>query len=532
MTNSSSVISYQLSVIRKLTSWFSVCIFRSNVTKPRGLYDIITRQSRAIAENRLSVISYQLSAEKPLVSGSRITYWRVSAFIFYFLFDKKQKKRVGVLFGKWLIVFTVYCLLITDNCTAQERCATMRRDSLAAVKYKSWVLQRKVLEDSVQVIQNRNRLAGRNARIGAVCDVVRIPVVVHIVHDNTAGTIGGINNANVSDAQVLNQIRVLNEDYRRKPNTKGFNNNAVGADLQIEFFLATADPNGKPTNGITRHYYTDQHSFDIYSDETVLANIVSWPSDRYLNIWVVRASSTSYLGVAQFPSVSGIAGLDNSSELQDKVDGAIIDFRAFGTGGAITTKLYYLGRTATHEIGHWLGLLHTWGDAFCGTDYCNDTPTCESGNQSANCGPKYSNCNGTRTRNMTENYMDYSPDSCMNVFTVNQSERIRAVLEASPRRAKLVRLACTQVAYSSSFQIEVYPNPTPNDLNVKVILTEFGDFDIELFAMTGQRIYAASYKGYPSWIAAIPTTDIANGEYVLRVSTANESINKRVILCR
>ncbi len=415
---------------------------------------------------------------------------------------------------------------------SQERCATMKRDSLAAVKYRSWVLQRKTLEDSVQVIQRRNKLGDRNARIGAACDVVRIPVVVHVIHDNMAGTIGGINNANIADVQVLNQIRVLNEDYRRRPNTKGFNKNSVGADLQIEFFLATTDPSGKATNGITRHYYTDKRSFDIYSDEGVLADIVSWPTDRYLNIWVVRATNTSYLGVAQFPSVSGIAGLDNSSELQDKVDGAIIDFRAFGTGGAIITRLYYLGRTATHEIGHWLGLLHTWGDTFCGTDFCNDTPICESGNAGTNCGPKYSNCSGTRTLNMTENYMDYSPDSCMNVFTVNQSERIRAVLEASPRRAKLVRLACTQLAYSTSLQVEVYPNPTPNDLNVKVMLPAFGDFDIEMFAITGQRVYRALYKGYPSWVVSIPTIDIANGQYVVRVSTATEKITKRVILNR
>jgi hypothetical protein len=425
-----------------------------------------------------------------------------------------------------------FSFFIFHSTLAQDRCATMKRDSLAALKYKHWVLQRKTLEDSVEVTLKRNRLTSKNGRVGAICDVVKIPVVVHIVHDNITGIIGGLNNANVSDAQVLNQIRVLNEDYRRKPNTKGFNANAVGADLKIEFFLATVAPDGKPTNGITRHYYTDKRSFDIYSDETTLANIVSWPSDRYLNIWVVKASSSSYLGVAQFPSVSGISGLDTSGELQDKVDGAIIDFRAFGTGGAITTKLYYLGRTATHEIGHWLGLLHTWGDEFCGTDYCNDTPACESGNQSASCTAKFSNCGGSRTRNMTENYMDYSPDSCMNVFTVNQSERIRAVLEASPRRAKLVRLACTQLAYSTSLQIEVYPNPTPSDLNVKVILPEFGDFDVALFDMSGKRVYSAFYKGYPSWIVAIPTTDIANGQYIVRVSTAAEQITKRVLINR
>ena len=148
--------------------------------------------------------------------------------------------------------------------------------------------------------------------------------------------------------------------------------------------------------------------------------------------------------------------MPDSTELLEKTDGVFIDYRAFGIGGAITSRLYNLGRTTTHEVGHWLGLIHTWGDTDCGDDYCADTPPAERGNQSASCGPIFSNCSGVRTRNMTENYMDYSPDSCMNIFTKNQSERMMAVIEKSPRRARLVKYWCAKLPFSATFVVIIF----------------------------------------------------------------------------
>jgi len=410
-----------------------------------------------------------------------------------------------------------------------QRCATPQRDSLMSVRYKNWAFQRRVLEDSVSsYLKNKHR----NNRIGNLCLPIRIPVVVHIIHDNTSGTIGGVGNANISDTQIKNQIRILNEDYRRTSGTLGFNNNPVGADTGIEFYLANVDPNGKTTTGITRNLYTDKKSFDINADAMLLANIVSWPTDQYLNIWVIKSTNSVYLGVSQFPSVSGINGLDTSGELQDKTDGVTIDYRAFGTGGTVSSKLYHLGRTTTHEVGHWLGLLHTWGDTNCGDDYCADTPICEGGNQGFTCNPIYSNCNGTRTRNMIENYMDYSPDTCMNIFTVNQSERIQAVLEKSPRRAKLVRLSCSILPYGTNLQVETYPNPTNQDLNIKVIMPQLGNINMSLYSVSGQLIQQHYLENYPSWIFTLPVSSLANGEYILRVETQGVGITKRVIVAR
>jgi hypothetical protein len=433
------------------------------------------------------------------------------------------------------LVFLAFCLLpfafLSPSANAQ-RCSAVQYDSMLAKRYPFWKLKRKMLEDSIQTYL-RSPLR-RTARTGAICERIRIPVVVHIVHNNAAGTVGGRDNPNISDDQIKEQIRVLNEDYRRKAGTRGYNTNTVGADTGIEFYLATIDPDGKATTGITRHYYTQKTTFDVFSDDQTLANIVSWNTERYLNIWVTRFAN-NYLGISQFPSVTGINGLDNNNELQEKTDGVFIDFRVFGIGSAVTSRLYSLGRTTTHEIGHWLGLVHTWGDENCGTDYCADTPQCENGNQTANCGPVFSNCGGVRTRNMTENYMDYSPDSCMNIFTKDQTERMLAVIEKAPRRNRLVKYWCGALPFGDHLTVEIYPNPTDptTDLaNIKVTLKEFGTFDIEVFSLTGQLISQKQYRDYPSWVVEFPTTNLPPGSYIVRVKTKDETITNRLVVIR
>ena len=133
---------------------------------------------------------------------------------------------------------------------------------------------------------------------------------------------------------------------------------------------------------------------------------------------------------------------------------------------------------------------------------------------------------------MTENYMDYSPDSCMNIFTKNQSERIQAVLEKSPRRAKLLRLACTQLAFGTNLDVTVYPNPADINLNVKVIMKQIGNINMQFYGLTGQLIQQYNFENYPSWIFDLPTSNLANGEYILKVSTQDESTIKRIVVIR
>ena len=358
--------------------------------------------------------------------------------------------------------------------------------------------------------------------------VYRIPIVVHVVHNTASNAIGGESNGNISDEQIASQIQVLNEDYRRQPGTNGFNTNPVGADARIEFFLADKDPSGQPTNGITRHYYAQKKSFDVYNDDVLLSQIAYWPSDRYLNIWVTTVDD--FLGFTQLPTTADtLSGLDPVSN--EFTDGSIIDHRYFGRQiGTVRNSTYCCGRTATHEIGHWLGLIHTWGDAVCGDDYVGDTPRAEGSNQTVNCRELFSTCSGPRTRNMIENYMDYSPDLCMNVFTSGQVSRMRSVLKLSPRRFRLIQSTLTPLDPTETLTINVYPNPAVADVLVDVQLKDFQSFTVELFDMAGRQVRTVSYSDSPSTRVSLSTNYLPRGLYIVRVKTATESVSRQLLV--
>ncbi len=250
-------------------------------------------------------------------------------------------------------------------------------------------------------------------------NVITIPVVVHIVYRTSA--------ENLSDAQVQSQIAVLNEDFRRL-NANAANTpslfQSVAADAEIQFCLATRDPLGNSTNGITRTQ-TTKTSFSVYTDDVKYSSQGgkdAWPTDQYLNIWVCNLGS-NILGYAQFPNGGPSA-----------TDGVVIDYRYFGRGGSAQAP-FNGGRTATHEVGHWLNLRHIWGDAQCGDDYVNDTPVQQGPNYGCPTFPKPSCSN---TSDMFMNYMDYTDDACMNLFTQGQKTRMRAVLAPNGFRAGLL----------------------------------------------------------------------------------------------
>ncbi|MFN3406080.1 MAG: M43 family zinc metalloprotease [Cytophagaceae bacterium] len=275
----------------------------------------------------------------------------------------------------------------------------------------------------------------RLARTASDSTVYIIPVVVHIIHNNANHTIGGDNNNNITEEQILSQIQVLNEDYRKKPGSKGFNIHPAGADSQIEFCLADRDPDGNSTTGIVRYYYNKTSWGITSSEDRLLKSLSYWPSHQYLNIWVTRLSS-GYLGYAQYPSGAGLPGLTGFDEGAE-TDGVVIDFRAFGTTGTAKAPYHY-GRTLTHEVGHWLGLRHIWGDDYCGDDFVTDTPRQEKATTSSTCTSKYSSCGGGLSLDMIENYMDYTGDVCMNIFTKGQKDRMRTALTTAPRRLSLL----------------------------------------------------------------------------------------------
>ena len=442
---------------------------------------------------------------------------------------KRPRKRTD---WRWL-VGSFFCL-VTLSAGAQavdeqavNRCATVQHER---------VLQQR----NPQRLQQLNELNRRILRYQAQTStlrqqadqtVYRIPVVVHVVHNNASSQVGGANNGNISEEQIRSQIDVLNEDYRRKAGTRGYNQaDSIAADAGIEFYLATTDPNGQLTTGITRHYYAQKSSFDVFSDDVLLSQIAYWPSDRYLNIWVTKV--TTYLGYTQFPTVADtLKGLPATAN--ELTDGSIIDYRYFGRQtGTVTSSTYALGRTATHEIGHWLGLIHPNGDGDgCAEDYVADTPPTRNLNQTTQCRQTYSDCvAGRTTRDLIEDYMDYSPDACMHMFTAGQVARMRAVLQLSPRRAKLLRSAESPLPATETLTINLYPNPTTTNPSVDVQLKGTQTFSVDLFDVTGRQVRTSTYSDSPSTRIALPINGLTAGMYIVRVKTDQETVSKRLLV--
>jgi hypothetical protein len=253
--------------------------------------------------------------------------------------------------------------------------------------------------------------------------VVTIPVVVHVVHNPAVPT------EDIDGAQVRSQIDVLNRDFRAK-NPDAANVPAVWkalvADARIEFRLAGTDPDGNPTNGIVRtptakRFFTTSAD-DVKSSTTGGAD--PWPSDSYLNIWVCAdirdGIGRSILGYAQFPGGP------------PSTDGVVVVHSCFGTSGTVRPP-FDLGRTTTHEVGHWLDLRHIWGDdagTCIGDDLVADTPHQADRNFGTPAFPHVS-CGNGPNGDMFVNYMDYTDDVAMFMFTTGQSQRMDSCLEGA-----------------------------------------------------------------------------------------------------
>jgi hypothetical protein len=265
-------------------------------------------------------------------------------------------------------------------------------------------------------------------------EVITVPVVVHVLH--TGQPVG--TGRNISVAQIQSQIDVLNEDFRRL-NADASNTplafQGVASDPEIEFVLACVDPNGNPSNGIVR-VQTNVNSFTLVENPDGSVNeeatgikfaptgSPAWPADRYLNIWVCNLGN-DLLGYAQFPDMMAT---------QPETDGVVVRTSSFGRTGNLQAP-FDLGRTATHEVGHWLNLWHVWGEGGCASDdFVIDTPNQFGPNFNCPSHPQVS-CS---SNDMFMNYMDYTDDGCMNIFTEGQTDRMRALFSPGGFRESFV----------------------------------------------------------------------------------------------
>jgi Pregnancy-associated plasma protein-A/Secretion system C-terminal sorting domain len=364
-------------------------------------------------------------------------------------------------------VFTGIFILLLSMVHAQDNCASSsyfeaQRTLDPTLAIKQGKLERFILHQITSSTSHSNYR-------GNPTGIIRIPVVVHILYKDPS--------QNIPDAQIFSQIDALNRDFRRKNadtvNTPDrFKNRA--ADIQIEFALATADPNGNPTNGIVRKrtgitYFTgdDRIKFNSQGGDD------AWDSRYYLNIWV-----GNLFGLLGYSSIAGGSA--------DK-DGIVINFSSFGTIN--TSSSHNMGRIAVHEVGHWLNLKHIWGDAPCGDDLVDDTPVQGTYTQGCPNGFK-SSCNNGSLGDMFMNYMDLTDDACMNLFTQGQKQRMLAMFAKGGPRYEMLSSRGLDIPYASDATtttkvtsvnrllptLTFYPNPARNVLTLNVTETWVGKY--------------------------------------------------------
>lgn len=321
-------------------------------------------------------------------------------------------------------ILSVGLLITAGSISAQnmESCGTMEfyKDQIQIVPgFKDSIAKSEALiNEWIQKNANRKTRA-----------IYKIPVVVHVVYN--------INHPeqNVSDWQIQSQIDVLNEDFRRKNGDTSlipapFRD--IAADCDIEFCLAKRDPLNRPTNGIIRAVTT----VDMFSNLNAVKSSSTggdngWTKDKYLNIWVCNVQPPT-IGFATFPGNTNVA-----------LDGIVIHYAVLGRYQN-TTNNYNLGRTCTHEVGHWLDLHHIWGDNANGcndSDYVEDTPNQDSAVYGCASFP-HKSCGNDG--DMTMNYMNYAYDQCMSIFSQGQKQRMLAALHTQ-RGAILNSDACNPV---------------------------------------------------------------------------------------
>ncbi|WP_170179681.1 M43 family zinc metalloprotease [Flavivirga rizhaonensis] len=261
-------------------------------------------------------------------------------------------------------------------------------------------------------------------------DIFYLPVVIHIIHNGKPVGEG----TNLSTARIERQIEILNEDFRRKKGTRGYNNHPDGGDTRIEFVLAKQDPDGKPFNGINRVDSTKVLVPSLGHNVNHYAQYAYWDPKKYINVWTTPLPEDSECFV--FGSATGpetdLPGTEFFSLPQPgDAEGILINWLHFGESDIACYARF--GRTLTHEMGHYLGVLHIWGEGDCeNNDYCDDTPAVDK--------PVYNiafiGCEGEPA--MINNYMTWSYDETMNMFTNDQIARMHYVLEHHEGRHALL----------------------------------------------------------------------------------------------
>ena len=352
-------------------------------------------------------------------------------------------------------------------------------------------------------------------------EVINIPVVIHVLYN--------ADEENISDEQIQSQLTALNQDFS-KQNYNIANIPPVFAklagDVKINFTLSVTDPKGNTTKAIIRKHTSvlhweanDEMKFSATGGDN------GWDANNYLNIWVCNLSGRS-LGYASLPG----------TELSK--DGIVIQYTAFGTNGTAKAP-FNKGRTLTHETGHWLGLMHIWGDDNCGDDKIGDTPPQQGYNNGCPSFPHLSSCSANADGDMFMNFMDFTNDDCMSMFTNGQKNKMRSLFAKGGSRNSLLvspggkpatgetAPAVTAETTISETALSFYPNPAKEKITfINRSGEDFKSQSIHIYNTLGRQIMATEFTAESP---SVTVNTLSPGIYIIKVGAGKNATTLKLV---
>ncbi|MCC6459512.1 MAG: hypothetical protein IT260_03510 [Saprospiraceae bacterium] len=407
------------------------------------------------------------------------------------------------------LCFAVLFSLLTPRILAQEPCLTETIRQRNALRFPELAGAQTEINPSVVVSRS----------------AVTIPVVVHVLYRTS--------DENISDEQIFSQMEVLNEDFRLLNANAGTVPTlfaSLAADVEFNFCLASTDPQGQASTGITRQSTTWNNIGQATAPDgrprihySSLGGQDAWAPEHYLNIWV-GAIGGGILGYATTPG-----------SVIPAEDGVVVDPRYFGrTGLAALNAPHDLGRTATHEVGHYFNLRHIWGEntnSCFDDDDVTDTPVQRAATLGCPVFPQLSCGNPA----MFMNYMDYTDDACMSMFSTGQKTRMWAALTGS-RPSLLESTAClstpVETAPERSLLLEIRPNPASSRLTLQLPEGLRNPEEIRLLDAKGRCWWHQDLRGNAVESLEIPVDQLPAGMYVLGLRTPAGMVRGRFVKLR